>query len=471
MSTILIVDDDTALRQALATALTDLGHRAAKAEDGAAALAWLARNKADAVLLDLRMPGMDGLEVLRRIRERPDAPPVVVLTAVPTSGNTIEAMRLGAADHLAKPIGRDGLRALLERLLPPAGSTALPGAAEEQQSDDLIGTSATIREVQKAVGLLADSDATVLILGETGTGKEVVARAIHRYGRRARAPFVAVNCAAIPRELLESLLFGHVRGAFTGAVADRAGSFREANGGTLFLDEIGDMDLGMQAKLLRALQDREVPPVGGKPVPVEVRVIAATHRDLRQAVREARFREDLYYRLGVVPVALPPLRTRLADIVPLAEHFLALAARGIPPKRLASNAAARLLNYPWPGNVRELRNAMERVTALVRRPVIVAADLDFLVAASSDEAPSAELLLAGTLPEVIARIEIEMIQRALTASGGNRAQAAERLGIRRQLLYQKLARYGLDLSPNRTERVSEGDTEAREDPFDHSDPQ
>jgi DNA-binding NtrC family response regulator len=261
MPTVLIVDDDAALRRAVATALSDFGFRAAEAEDGAAALAWLDRDTADAVLLDLRMPGMDGLEVLRRIGGRPAAPPVAVLTAVPTSTNTIEAMRLGATDHLAKPIGRDGLRALLERML-PSSEPAAPLSMSAKEQDELIGTSAAMREVQKAVGLLADSDATVLIQGETGTGKEVVARAIHRHGRRANAPFVAVNCAAIPRELLESLMFGHVRGAFTGAVANRLGAFREAHLGTLFLDEIGDMDLGMQAKLLRALETREATPLG-----------------------------------------------------------------------------------------------------------------------------------------------------------------------------------------------------------------
>ncbi len=458
MPTVLIVDDDTALRRALATALADLGHRAAEAADGAAALSWLDRQRADAVLLDLRMPGMDGLEVLRRIRERPDAPPVAVLTAVPTGANTIEAMRLGAADHIAKPIGRDGLRALLERMLPPAQPT-VPESGPAEQEGELIGTSAPMREVQKAIGLLADSGATVLILGETGTGKEVVARAIHRHGRRAKASFVAVNCAAIPRELLESLLFGHLRGVFTGAVADRPGAFREAHGGTLFLDEIGDMDLGMQAKLLRALEAREITPLGGKPVSVDVRVIAATHRDLRQAVREERFREDLYYRLGVVPITLPPLRERLADIVPLTEHFLALAAHGAAPKRLASDAAARLLSHSWPGNVRELRNAMERVTTLVRRPAIVAADLEFLEPAGGAR-PGAADPFAGTLPEVVARVEMEMIQRALAASGGNRAQAAERLGIRRQLLYRKLARYGFELSPNGTDSVPEADGES-----------
>jgi DNA-binding NtrC family response regulator len=314
-----------------------------------------------------------------------------------------------------------------------------------------------MREVQKSIGLLADSNATVLLLGETGTGKEVIARAIHSHGRRRTGPFVPVNCAAIPAELLESLLFGHVRGAFTGAVADRPGSFREAQGGTIFLDEIGDMDLAMQAKLLRALQERVVTPVGGQPVPIDVRVVAATHRDLMQAVRDGRFREDLYYRLGVVPVELPPLRDRLADIIPLAEHFLALSADTGAPKRLSATAAAQLLAHPWPGNVRELVNAMQRISTLIRRPVIEAEDLAFLAAKPPGTASATGGVdwLAGTMPEAVERVEREMIRRALAASSGNRAQAAERLGIRRQLLYQKLERYGLLVSPNETEVVPE----------------
>jgi DNA-binding NtrC family response regulator len=442
MPTVLIVDDDAALRRAVATALTDLGHDAAQAENGGAALTWLSRHRADAVLLDLRMPGMDGLEVLRRIRARDDTLPVVIVTAVPTSTNTIEAMRLGAADHLAKPVGREELRALLDRVLPHANTAAQPAKLRAVSEDELIGLSSAMREVQKAIGLLADSNATVMLLGETGTGKEVAARTIHRHGRRAKAAFVAVNCAAIPAALLESLLFGHARGAFTGAVSDQAGSFREAEGGTLFLDEIGDLDLAMQAKLLRVLQERVVTPVGGKPVAVDVRVIAATHRNLQQAVRDGSLREDLYYRLGVVPLPLPSLRERLADILPLAEHFLAQVAGTGTPKQLSPDAAARMLAYSWPGNVRELLNAMQRAATLVRRPVIVATDLDFLSTQSKGENVQAVDWLAGTLPDAIERVEIAMIRRAMEESCGNRTQAAERLGIRRQLLYQKLARYG-----------------------------
>ncbi len=438
MPTILIVDDDAALREGIAETLTDLGHTAEQAADGAAALARLARGGVDAVLLDLRMPGMDGMEVLRRLHDRPDAPPVAVLTAVPTAANTIEAMRLGAVDHLAKPVGRADLASLLGRMLPAPGAP-LQIATQPADAENIVGGSAAMRQVQKAIGMVADTAATVLITGETGTGKEVVARAIHRHGRRAARPFIAVNCAAIPGELLESQLFGHARGSFTGAIADRIGSFREADGGTLFLDEIGDMDLALQAKLLRVLQERVVTPLGGKPVPIDVRILAATHRDLAQAVRAGTFREDLFYRLGVVPLALPPLRERLADIVPLAEHFLALS--GTPPKRLSAEAAGRLLAHPWPGNVRELRNAMERAAVMARRPVIGPEDLAFL--ASPAASSLAEDWLDGDLPSAVARLEQAMLRRALDACGGNRAEAARRLGIHRQLLYDKLRRYGI----------------------------
>jgi two-component system NtrC family response regulator len=281
----------------------------------------------------------------------------------------------------------------------------------------------------------------------------VVARAIHRHGHRGGRAFVAVNCAAIPAPLLESQLFGHARGAFTGAIADRAGSFRDADGGTLFLDEIGDMDLAMQAKLLRVLQDRMVVPVGGRPVPVDVRILAATHRDLRAMVANGSFREDLFYRIGVVPVHLAPLRERLSDILPIAEHFLARAGG---TRRLSGEAAARLLAHPWPGNVRELRNAMERAAVLAPLAVLSAADFAFL----AGESTPASDWLAGDLPGAVARLETEMIRRALAACGGNRTEAARRLNIHRQLLYEKMRRYDLDLSGSRTGGVVEPDAPA-----------
>jgi two-component system NtrC family response regulator len=448
MAHILIVDDDAALRESIAETIGDLGHTPVQAADGEAALARLARGGIDAVLLDLRMPGIDGIEVLRRLRALPGPPPVAVLTAVPTASNTIEAMRLGAVDHLAKPVGRDDLAGLIARMLPaPAPAVAPPSEAGE---DELVGSSAPMREVQKAIGRLADSETTVLITGETGTGKEVVARAIHRHGHRGGRAFVAVNCAAIPAALLESQLFGHARGAFTGAIADRAGSFRDADGGTLFLDEIGDMDLAMQAKLLRVLQDRMVVPVGGRPVPVDVRILAATHRDPRAMVANGSFREDLFYRIGVVPVHLAPLRERLSDILPLAEHFLARAGG---TRRLSGEAAARLLAHPWPGNVRELRNAMERAAVLAPLAVLSAADFAFL----AGESTPASDWLAGDLPGAVTRLETEMIRRALASCGGNRTEAARRLNIHRQLLYEKMRRYGLDLSGSRTGGVVEPD--------------
>ncbi len=451
MSVILIVDDDAALRDGLAESLTDLGHEAVQAADGAAALALLAERPVDAVLLDLRMPGMDGIEVLARIRARPHPPPVAVLTAVPTPGNTIEAMRLGAVDHLAKPIGRTDLAALVTRMLP--GGRAGPEKSSAGEEGEPIGSSAAMRRVQKSIGMLADSDATVLITGESGSGKEVVARAIHRHGRRAKHPFVAVNCAAIPAGLLESELFGHVRGAFTGAVADRRGSFREADGGTLFLDEIGDMEPALQAKLLRVLQERVVTPVGGKPAAVDVRILAATNRDLEALVRAEKFREDLYWRLGVVPLHLPPLRERLADILPIAEFFLGAG------RQLSADAAALLLSHPWPGNVRELRNAMERVAALGRHEMVSAADLDFLHGQTASGAPRSRSTdwLQGDLPTAVARLEAAMIRRALDDAGGNRTEAARRLNIHRQLLYEKLRRYGLEPSANRTGAVAQTD--------------
>jgi DNA-binding NtrC family response regulator len=463
MATVLIVDDDAAMREGLAETLSDLGHRAVEAPDGNAALAIAARERLDAVLLDLRIPRMDGLEILRQLRSRPGAPPVAILTAYASAANTIEAMRLGAFDHLTKPIGRDDLISLISRML-RSRTEAPPPTAPEVDEEELVGPSDAMRAVQKMIGLVTDSDATVLIAGETGTGKELVARAIHRHGRRASGPFVAVNCAAIPAELLESELFGHVRGAFTGAVSERNGAFRDAARGTLFLDEVGDMDFTMQAKILRALQERTVTPVGGRPVHVDVRVLAATHRDLEAAARDGAFREDLFYRLNVVPIHLTPLRARLADIIPLAEHFLFRATE--PPKRLSADAAAHLMAYAWPGNVRELRNAMERVAILCRGNIITAPDLEFLsTAPGSRDREGTTDWTEGDLPGAVARLEMHMIKRALQEAGGNRTEAAKRLGIHRQLLYTKAEKYGIDggeVSADQTGAVVKADDADRE---------
>ncbi len=443
MARILIVDDDTAFRESLAEMLGDLGHAVSAAPTVAAGLQVLQAGSVDVAIVDLRMPGEDGLAFLRKARGLSRAP-CIMLTAYASGGNTIEAMRLGAFDHLTKPIARTALVEALDRALQGAGPAQDCGdgqAGQPQMHDDgeLVSGSEAMRQVFKRIGLAADSDATVLVLGETGTGKELVARALHRNSARAERPFVAVNCAAIPADLMESELFGHVKGAFTGAVSDRAGRFREAQGGTLFLDEVGDMPLPTQAKILRALQEREITPVGAsRALPVNVRIIAATHRDLPDAVRQGRFREDLWYRLQVVPVHLPPLRERLGDVLLLAEHFLRQGG-GASPKRLGADAAQLLLAHDWPGNVRELRNAMERAALLCPGPVIGAEHIGLQPAAAHGPA----IDWNGPLAAAVAQLEREMVTRALAAATGNRAEAARRLGLSRQQLYRKLAEFGL----------------------------
>ena len=443
MTVVLIADDEKALRDGLADAVRDIGYHPVVASSGREALVLAAQCKPDAALLDLRMPDMDGLQVLKSLRDEAGSAkfPIAIITAYATAANTIEAMRLGAFDHLTKPIGREDLASLLTRMIRSrAAKAVIPSAAEADRiPDDLIGASESMREIQKTIGLVADSDATVLITGETGTGKEVVASTIHRFGARAAGAFMALNCAAIPPDLLESELFGHVKGAFTGAITERKGAFRDADGGTLFLDEIGDMDLAMQAKILRALQQRVVTPVGGRPQKIDVRIIAATHRDLEQWVRKGRFREDLFYRLSVVPIELQPLRKRVDDILPLAQHFL--AAVSSPRKQLSTDAVQRLCAHNWPGNVRELRNAMERVAVMCRGGIVTASDLGFLSVASSHEADESDQ--AVDLSSAVEKLERRMIADALAESKGNRAEAARRLGIHRQLLHAKAEKYQL----------------------------
>lgn len=449
LSTILIIDDEAGLRESLEETVCDLGYDAATAASGRTGLDRLRSETIDAVLLDLRLGGdMDGLAVLKAIRALPVPPPVTILTAYATAENTIEAIRLGAFDHLTKPIGRTELADNLTRMLAlRAMEQTAPAAVEDGQIASrftLVGLSEPMRMVQKAIGLAADSDTTVLVTGETGTGKELVARALHEHSRRKPKPFIAVNCAAIPSDLLESELFGHVKGAFTGATADRNGAFRDADGGTLFLDEIGDMPPAMQAKILRVLQDKIVTPVGGRPVQVDVRIVAATHRKLPERVAQGLFREDLYYRLNVLTIPLAPLRERLADIVPLAEHFLRLAARpGERPKRMTGALAAHLLSRPWPGNIRQLKNAIDRAVVLARGDTLDVANMGDAGIETESAAPPAGWF-DGDLPTAVARLETEMIRRALLTCAGNRTEAARRLGINRQLLYTKIERYGLD---------------------------
>jgi DNA-binding NtrC family response regulator len=456
MAHILVVDDDDGFREGLVETLIDLGHEVDEASSGEQALDILTHAVASytCMFLDFRLPGMDGLAVLEAMQTTAQALPVVMLTGFASSDNTIGAMTLGAFDHLTKPVGRHAIQSLLERIFSSTGGldtsddTSLSFSAEVAGAKPrLLGVSETLREVQKQIGRAASSDATVLLSGETGTGKEVAARVLHGASKRRGKPFVAVNCAAIPADLLESELFGHVKGAFTGASVDRAGCFAAAEGGTLLLDEVGDMPLPMQAKLLRVIQERQITPLGSnRLIPVNIRLVAATHRDLKALVELGEFREDLLYRLNIIPIELPPLRERLADILPLAEHFLAdVANRRSRVMRLSAPAQRLLLGYSWPGNVRELKNAIERAGALAPGPSITAEDLSFLNEKSDNGQPLVPArFFEMSLPGAVEALERAMIFHALALANNNRADAARRLGISRQTLYAKLAALGIE---------------------------
>ena len=378
-----------------------------------------------------------------------------MLTAYAVGSNTIEAMRLGAFDHLTKPIGRETLAQTLARALRAQAARSCRGRYrrryQRQAGEQMLSNSEVMRAIFKRIGLVADSDNSVLVLGETGTGKELVAQALHANSARTAGPFVAVNCAAIPADLLESELFGHVKGAFSGATADRAGRFREADGGTLFLDEIGDMALPTQAKILRVLQERQVTPLGARhALPVDLRIIAATHRDLEAEVAAGTFRADLWYRLQVITINLPPLRERPDDIDLLAAHFLRQGASG-RAKRLSAAALAALRTHAWPGNVRELRNTMQRAIALSEGELIEVSHLGLHAHACRASRRPPLPPRRWTISTGTARStppwrgsKSVMLLRALEACAGNRSQAARRLGLSRQQLYRKLAQYGLE---------------------------
>jgi two-component system response regulator AtoC len=450
MKRVAIVDDDRRTRRVLQILVDRLGLAAVAFEDAESALAGLAEESVVLVLTDLRMPGLGGIEFMRRLRALDANVPVIVLTAYGTVEAAVEAMKLGAVDFLAKPFDVDALELLIRRSLEHARTRSehrfLRELAERgARFEDLIGESPPMRRVFEQVERFAPARGAVLITGETGTGKELVARAIHRRSSRANELFVPLNCAAIPAELLESELFGHVRGAFTGATADREGKLLAADGGTLFLDEIGEMDLRLQAKLLRALQEGVIEPVGSnRRVRVDVRFVSSTNRDLEAAVASGAFREDLYYRLNVLRIQLPPLRERADDVPALAVAFLAELGRelGKGALALAPEAAALLRAHRWPGNVRELRNAMERAAVLASSAAVDAELVRELLphAARSAEAESSTTL---DLEAAVNEAERKVILRALDAAQDNKVEAARLLGIGERTLWTKLKKHGL----------------------------
>ncbi len=448
---ILVVDDEANIRRMLIALLESEGYDTAEAVNGSAAVTTLEATAPDAVLLDLMMPpGPDGLATLAELRKRAPDVPVVMMSGKATLGDAVRATKLGAFQFLEKPLTPEGilttLRAAMELSRTMRDNRRLHAALGH--ADPLIGVSAAMDEVRALIARIAPTDARVLITGESGTGKELVAAAIHRQSPRAAARFVSVNSAAIPRDLVESELFGHERGAFTGASERRIGRFELADGGTLFLDEVADLGPEAQAKLLRVLETAVIERVGGeKPVRVDVRVIAATNKDLDRAVAEGRFREDLLYRLMVVPIPIPPLRQRPVDVPPLVRHFAARQRVNLGrPVEVDAGAMQLLAAYSWPGNVRELANLIERLAILSPSGTLTAADVTRVLGGGSGPAPAAdqEALPTMPLPEALDRYERTLIARALSAAGGNVAEAARRLATDRANLYRRMRRLGLE---------------------------
>ena len=425
---VLVVDDDPEIRRMLRGVLEDEGHQVTEATDGGRALEAVESRRFDVVLLDVKMPGKGGLEVLTAMREASPQAGIVMVSGEGTISTAVTALKRGAFDFIEKPVDPEHLLAVLAQA---AQLSALRHAAASTATGELgiLGRSPAIQQLLADVRRVAPSQAKVLITGENGSGKDLVAEAIHRLSRRAGKPFVKLNCAAIPKDLVESELFGYERGAFTGATQKKPGRLERADQGTLFLDEIGDLSMESQAKLLRAIETGDV----------DVRLVSATNKDLAAAIESGEFRRDLYHRLGTVPLHVPPLRERRADIALLAEHFLNLACQGEgkPPKKLESEAIAVLEDYRWPGNVRELRNLMERAAILVEGDEVRAEDL----APWLESAPGAEEAVG--LRGEIERREVDAIRRALEAANWNVTQAAAGLGIDRTNLHRKMRKYGL----------------------------
>jgi DNA-binding NtrC family response regulator len=449
---VLVVDDEPKLCDLLASALSQNDIQVFTASNGLHALTVLEREDIDLVISDWRMPGMDGPQLLAEIKLRFPQLPVIVMTAYSTVKNAVQSMRNGAYDYISKPFDIDELditvnKALQFRDILRDNVRLRAELDEHQQIDSLVGDSPTFRQVLHAVDSVRESNATILLTGESGTGKEMVARAIHKHGNRADKPFVAVNCAAIPEGLLESEMFGHRKGAFTGAVSDRVGRFMQADKGTLFLDEVGDMPLALQAKILRALQERVIEPVGDpRERKVDVRVIAATNKDLLEAVAKKEFREDLYYRLNVFPIPLPALRDRVEDIAPLARHFAHTmgATAGKRITGFSPDALLAMTNYPWPGNIRELQNCVERATIVASSHVIEEQDLPaYLFGSRPSENTAANLFtdspgIPKDLDAALAEVERAYILSALQETNGVQAAAAQLIGISERSFWYRL---------------------------------
>jgi DNA-binding NtrC family response regulator len=440
-TSVLVVDDEPAIRAELEEALQEAGFETQGAADGAAAIELALRRSFDLCLSDIRMPGIGGLELLKRLAATTPETMVILMTAHGELDSAIEALRLGAVDYLLKPFRHEELivkaRRLAEHRRLVVENRNLRRISDAQTPRGIVGDSAAMRAVLDMVDRVASLPTHVLVTGESGTGKDLIARAIHERGSRAKSPFVPINCAAIPEPLLESELFGHVKGAFTGAVDNKEGLLKTAGDGTIFLDELGDMPLALQSKLLRAIETREIQPVGStRRVQVQARVVAATHRDLRALAQAGTFREDLYYRLAVVEIRVPPLRERREDIPLLAAHFAEKYARelGRPVRKIAHDALALLAGHGWPGNVRELSNALERAVIFARRDEITAADLPEAVRGATPRDPDYPV----NLREATAEFERAHILRVIEQCGGNKRKAAKVLGLGVTSLYRKL---------------------------------
>lgn len=459
MPRILIIEDNDTMREGMAAIVGKMKHPCESASNGQSGLQLLATSAFDLVVTDYKMEGMDGLEVLRQVKEKYPTTEVMMITAYGTIDLAVEAMKLGAVDFITKPFSHDEFRLKIERILERIRERKelarlseeniylRDELAEQFNYGEIIGKSKAMQEVFCTIEKVAATDSSVMIYGESGTGKELVARAIHKLSPRKNMPFIRVNCGALVETLLESELFGHEKGAFTGAMKRKKGRFELAHQGSIFLDEIGDIPSNMQLKLLRVLQEKEFERVGSEEtIQVDVRILAATNKNLSELVQQGKFREDLFYRLHIIPIYLPPLRERKEDIPLLAQHFIKQLAEALkkPTRQISDAAMDKLLDYPWPGNVRELENVIERAIVLSDKAVIDAADLPILQATGTDRLPN-DLLdrFRFNLNETLAAIEKQLLEKALNETKGNKNQAAKLLGIGTSLLYYKLEKYNL----------------------------